>query len=200
MDGSLESRRLGAGPQRNGRAVCGAKRTGRSSSGPGVCMNYAGYGTDHLGQGRCKFHGGSTATHRVSAVAAEVRHRMAHYGSPVEVDPMTALVTELHRTAGHVAWTNLQLQDHPDPKSTDARVLLSLYQREREHLVRVSKVALDSGVAEREVRVAEGQARLLVGVIEVVLRELRLNAHELREARQVVGRELRRLGEAAPDD
>jgi len=37
-------------------AICGAK----TRSHTGVCQNPAGAGTDHLGEGRCKFHGGNS--------------------------------------------------------------------------------------------------------------------------------------------
>ena len=36
--------------------VCGAKK----KQGPGTCQQKAGWGTDHLGEGRCKLHGGKS--------------------------------------------------------------------------------------------------------------------------------------------
>ncbi len=158
-------------------------------------MNFAGYGTDHKGFGRCKFHGGSTPNHMVHAVTEAVTARSAAYGEPVAVDPMTALVAEVHRTAGHIAWLGGELQRHPDPAAFEARVLLKHYQQEREHLVRVSKAAIDSGVAEREVRLAEDQGRLLTEIIYAVIRSLALTPRQSVEARHVVARELRRVGE-----
>src|SRR5262245_31354772 len=39
--------------------ICGSKRSGKSSSGPGICCMPAGWGTEHLGEGYCKLHGGT---------------------------------------------------------------------------------------------------------------------------------------------
>jgi hypothetical protein len=163
-------------------------------------MNFAGFGTDHKGFGRCKFHGGSTPNHMAHAVTEAVTARAVAYGEPVTVDPMTALIGEVHRTAGHIAWLSVELQQHPDPAAFEARVLLKHYQQEREHLVRVSKAAIDSGVAEREVRLAEDQGRLLIEVIQTVLGSLALTPRQAMEARSVVARELRRVGELETAD
>jgi hypothetical protein len=56
----------------------------------------------------CRRHGG--AAPQVKAKAArrvaenKARRLMATYGGPVDVDPWDALLGELRRTAGHVAW------------------------------------------------------------------------------------------------
>jgi hypothetical protein len=41
-------------------AICGAAKR----QGQGVCQKQAGWGTDHLGFGRCRLHGGNTTAHR----------------------------------------------------------------------------------------------------------------------------------------
>ena len=81
---------------------------------------------------------------------AEVRARASTYGKPLDVDPSTALLMEVHRSAGHVAWLNDAVSTQPDVRTHEAQVLVELYRREREHLVRVCRGALDVGVAERE--------------------------------------------------
>jgi hypothetical protein len=90
---------------------------------------------------------------------------------------------------------NVQLQEHPDPKDLEARVLLTLYNREREHLVKVSKAALDAGVGERQIRIVEQQGALLVGVIDRVLRQLELTPTQMQKARVTTARELRAVAE-----
>lgn len=56
----------------------------------------------------CRVHGGATAAAKAAAqrrVQNEAaRKYVATYGLPVDVKPMQALVDELRRTAGHVAW------------------------------------------------------------------------------------------------
>src|SRR4051794_5700230 len=43
--------------------ICGAKRTGKSTSGEGTCCMPAGWGTSHKGSGACKLHGGNQPSH-----------------------------------------------------------------------------------------------------------------------------------------
>lgn len=72
----------------------------------------------------CVVHGGK-APQVQAAAARELERQRAEatvrtYGSPVTVDPHTALLEELHRTAGHVAWlgelvAQLHHEDDPDP-------------------------------------------------------------------------------------
>jgi hypothetical protein len=38
------------------------KRCGAKTRAGGRCKNAAGFGTDHVGAGRCKFHGGMAPT------------------------------------------------------------------------------------------------------------------------------------------
>jgi hypothetical protein len=62
---------------------------------------------------------------------------------------------------------------------------VKLYQEERDRLVRVAKAAIDAGVEERQVRLAEGQAQQLAQVIRAILTDL---GHDLgdQRVRQVV--------------
>jgi hypothetical protein len=163
---------------------CGAKkRTG------GTCGQAAGWGTRHPGIGPCKLHGGSTQTHNAAARTEQARRAVLTYGLPREVDPATALLEEVHRTAGHVAWLARKIRELDEEalawgvaeeseknasmfpgtdRKSKARpsVWLDLYQRERRHLVHVSKAALDAGISERLVRLAEQQGTVLADVIQ----------------------------------
>jgi hypothetical protein len=176
-----------------GLALCDAKRTGRSSSGPGRCRHLAGWGTDHPGIGRCRLHGGSTPTHQRSAVKREASQRLAALGSPIAIDPHVALILEVHRTSGHVQFIASQIEGVDDLASHDARVLVEMYQRERSHLVRAAKAAMDAGVLEAEIRLAERQGQLIAQTILGILGALGLTQTQFHEARKLVGRELRAL-------
>lgn len=159
-------------------------------------MNFAGYGTDHKGFGRCKFHGGSTPNHRTQARSQEIAQRLAASGTPMVVDPGAALLSEVHRTAGHIAWLRGEIERQPNISTVESRTFLKHYRQEREHLVRVSKAAIDSGAAEREVRLAEDKGRAIAGMILTVLRGLSLSSDQLSQARRVAALELRRMGES----
>jgi len=69
---------------------------------------------------------------------------------------------------------------------------LRVYLLERKHLVACSKAAIDAGVAERLVRVAEGQASVIAEVLRSALRDMGVEMTPERWA--VVGRTLRAVG------
>jgi hypothetical protein len=72
-------------------------------------------------------------------------------------------------------------------------VWVELYQEERRMLARVCKMALDAGVNERAVRVAEQQGELLAGVIKAILEDLELTKEQRQSAPGVVRRHLTAL-------
>lgn len=61
---------------------------------------------------------------------------------------------------------------------TNAREWLYLYREERGHLARVAKMALDAGVAQRLVSLAEDQGRILATALRVVLQALHLSEEQ----------------------
>src|SRR6266702_1094833 len=83
-----------------GRKLCG----GQLRQSEGACEKTAGWGTDHVGIGRCRLHGGNTPSHQRAAQLEQARRDVATYGLPREVAPDVALLEEVHRSAGHVAY------------------------------------------------------------------------------------------------
>lgn len=167
---------------------CGAKKR----QGEGTCTRPAGWGTDHVGSGRCKLHGGSTpaggkAAEREQAIAA-----VAMYGLPREIDPHAALLEELHRTAGHVAFLQqiisagelireksatgkrrtVKLDQQTFAAGDQPSVWMALYAAERKHLADVAKTCIQVGIAERQVALAEQQGHLIAQVLRGVLKDL----------------------------
>lgn len=173
------------------------------------CGNTAGKGTDHVGIGNCKNHGGSTPTQRRSAQIETARRAVTTYGLPREVTPDVALLEEVHRTAGHVAWlaeivAAIEQEDlvwgkteEVDKNATEfggvdttykaiPNIWLTLYQQERKHLAAVAKAALDAGIAERQVKLAEQQGQLLAKAIRCVLDALDLSHEQKARIPEVV--------------
>jgi hypothetical protein len=205
----------------NGRdsKYCGAKKR----QGEGTCTRPAGWGTDHVGIGRCKLHGGRTPDHMKHARTEIARQAVATYGLPREVAPDVALLEEVHRTAGHVAWlaevvgglerdeVTWGLAEETDAPITDGgggvttkhkasvNVWVQLYQQERKHLASVCRDALAAGIAERQVRLAEQQGALLAGAVSRILDALDLSVVQRELVAVVVPRELRAItgGETA---
>lgn len=167
------------------------------------------------GWDKCVIHAGESrevVAARVEALEAKERAEAAvvTFGLPVDVDPWSALLGELRRTAGHVGWLYDVIQSFsPDDlvwgrarEGTERgeltvvdeaapSVWYDLYRREREHLVRVSKTCLDAGIDERMVRVAEAEGAAIVSVIRGTLVELGVEVTE--DVARVVSGQLRAL-------
>lgn len=74
------------------------------TDGSGKCRQTAGFGVDGVDRGPCQHHGGcfpNVKKHYQKEMAVEA---VVTYGLPIEVDPHTALLQEVWRTAGHVQW------------------------------------------------------------------------------------------------
>lgn len=159
-----------------------SKRTGNQ------CQHPAGWGTDHPGYGNCKNHGGSTPAGKKFAARQAATQAVATYGLPREIDPHSALLEELHRTAGHIAWLGAELADLEDADAVVASALTALYSDERIHFARVARSCIDVGIEERRVTLAEQQGALIAQVLRGVLTEL--GVHDRPEVPAVVRRHL----------
>lgn len=183
--------------------LCGAKKSDGSGN---TCQQPAGFGTDHKGVGKCKYHGGNSPSGKLAAAREEVRRGTAFYGEPVDVTPSEALLGEVRRTAGHVAFLEARVREAvleeeeatngaKEASSVHARVqaLRELYAHERKHLTAVCQVTLHAGVEERQVRVAEKWGGELANVLGAILEDLKLTKEQRDRAPDVVGRHLRVL-------
>lgn len=182
----------GQGPEKiDGR--CNAR-----TRGSGLCKRGAGQSTEHPGIGNCNLHGGSTPNHIRAAEKVIAVRAVATYGLPIEIDPREALVQEVYRTAGHVAYladrvraidpddlvwgktseADQQATEFPGVNTTresKPNVWLVLYLQERKHLVDVCKTALAAGVEERRVKLAEQMGSQLAGFVRFLLDGLNLS-------------------------
>lgn len=199
VDHRLSGRRNLAKGSPAGTDLCGALKPGGD-----LCKLRAGAGTEHLGVGRCKRHGGNTPTQMKAAERFMAAQAVEMYGLPRRVDPMEALLEELYRTAGHVDFLRIQigelsesdmhgptgtegvddktgLSHHPEAKP---HVLIGMYQSERAHFVKVSETCLKVGIAERQVQLAEQQGKLIAGMLVGFCKRLGLDpqAPEVRDA------------------
>lgn len=176
-----------------GRAECGAtKRNGEP------CKLPAGHGTPSK-FGRCKLHGGATPSHVKHARKLEASAAVQTFGLPREVDPEVALLEEIHRTAGHVAWLGQKVASL-DEDEVASTVWHEIYAQERGHLARVAKGAIDAGLAERRVRIAEAQGQMFANALTGILRDLQLSPLQQEMAGIVVRRHLMALASGAPPD
>lgn len=187
-------------------AVPGApmKCTARRSNGT-TCNNWA-----VKGLAVCRNHGGASRTAKAAAQRRLAQHKvgqlMDRFMHAAEQDPLEALVTEVARSAVMVeALAALVSELDVDPEEGEAiygadhlgddrpHVLMRMLGDERDRKSRLAKMAIDAGVAERTVRVAERQAALFARVIAAVIDDpdLALDGGQRVRAREVAARELR---------
>jgi hypothetical protein len=117
----------------------------------------------------CAMHGGSAPQVRGAAEQRLLLRRAVleaeTLGLPREIDPHTALLEELHRTAGAVQWLAAVVSDLERGKVEGDSVYLRLYGDERDRLVKVAKTCVDVGIEERRVRLAESAGAQLAAVV-----------------------------------
>lgn len=178
------------------------------------CGMRKGWGTDHVGYGLCRKHGGNTPGGRKQAYTEMAMEELENVratvvmGIAIDIDPMDALLACVRIAAGEVAyctWRVGQLAEDDavgNERSTKERPLslgkdgednaqrveevtvgdpaLHIWIRVRQNaldrLAKFSKMALDAGVAERSVRIAEDAGDSLALGLRRVLDGLNLTA------------------------
>ncbi len=178
--------------QRDQMPLCGAKKKNGD-----LCRAFSGQGTDHPGVGRCKFHLGNSRTHSVNAVVQETQRRMVKLGMPIEVHPHEALLSMLYLASGHVAWLREEVAGTDDLGTFEARVLVQLYGEERDRVAKIAKAALDAGVAERQVVIAERYGEMLYQLLSGIFSdpELALTPAQQERLPELLRRHLLRVDE-----
>lgn len=186
------------------RALCGAK-TRRGTS----CRKSAGAGTDHPGFGHCRNHGGCTPNGEVFAARLEASSLAIEYG----VEPHEALLRAVGQAARWELYCREKVAaleaDGTDltvertvvrqtatgtvvERSNDSRlhIWVKAHVQAVRDLASISKTAIDAGVEERRVRVAEALGGQLADVLGAIFNELELTAEQRRLAQPVVRRHL----------
>jgi hypothetical protein len=204
--------RKGVGSVRdNPEMWCGAKK--RASSGP--CRNPKGYGTSHPGIGPCRFHGGNFPVHVGRAAVIHAKRLM---GTPKEIDPVNAIMWCIRITAGEVEYLSSLIGDEETIKTfkhtrydedgeaivdelpelidtnnfgeRQLHILIRARQEAMDRLVRFSKDAVQLGLAERQVRLAEQYGELLYRLVSGLMADLVLTPEQQKRAPAIVRKQL----------
>lgn len=183
------------------KALCGSGLT----TGPGSCRREAGWGTDHLGFGHCKWHGGASPAGIKFAATQMAMSREVQYGAPIQVDPHTVLLEEVYRAAGHVEFLRKKVIELVDTEMIETNIggkttnfWITWYRMERRSLVEAAATCIKAGVAERAVRVAEEQGRMLAEAVRLILAGLGLSPEQQRAAPGVIRNVLMQLDTGTP--
>lgn len=131
------------------------------------CGNPAGFKTPHPGWGNCHNHGGSSPSGIIHAKRLEQQASVAFYGEPIEQGPHEALLAEVHRSAGHVAWLQAQVATPEGYAQWGAE-----YREERKMAVAASTACAKAGVEERAVRITEALGVQLAGAMRRLVERL----------------------------
>lgn len=170
----------------------------------------------------CRWHGGATKASQAKAARELERTRAAtlatRFGVPINTTPQQALLDEVQRAAGMVAYYGAKVQaleaDNPDTlvygttrdetrtgaeygttrvDEATPNMWLTLWNDERDRLVRVSAAAIKAGIEERRVQLAEHQGQLIALVLARILDQLHLTTTQQSLAATIVPTELRAL-------
>lgn len=167
---------------------CGARKRDGS-----VCRQRAGYGTEHPGIGKCRYHGGNTANHRKNAA----KQTAVLMGAPKEINPLDALIWCIKITAGEVEWLSDQIAKLDERDWYEDSILgrqMHILVRERqgaiERLAKFSKDAIALGLAERAVKLAEQYGSTLGRLIRGILDDLNLTPEQQERVPTIVRRHL----------
>lgn len=187
------------------------KKCGAKTRSGGTCGKPAGWGTESR-FGRCRLHGGATPSGKKNAEKQQAEAAVEFYGLPREIDPHSALVEELHRTAGHVAFLGTAIREgeikaEQTPTGKRRKVpfdgafggpslYVALYQQERKHFTEIAKTCIAVGIEERRVQLAEQQGELIASLIRAILTDCGLKPDDP-EVRGVVRRHLSAVPDAA---
>lgn len=164
-----------------------------------LCLREAGWGTDHPGEGPCKFHAGAVGA------AAVARKQLESMGQPVDVTPAQAMQGLLNLAAGQLAYCTAMVggleeeqmfepqENGPPVPNRWVRLQLAVMDKVR----RASKAAADMGVAERQTQVAELQTGMMATVLEAVMDKLELTPAQRKGVGPAIRSEMPKVLEAA---
>ncbi|WP_128381264.1 hypothetical protein [Streptomyces cavernae] len=179
---------------------CGAqKRQGEPGE---TCTFVAGWGTDHVGTGRCRLHGGNTRNQRAAAHAQKAEQEARALLASLDVTPVDNPFTALSRLAGQaVAWQETiagivnQLGDRVRYEGAGGneqlRAEIVLYERAMDRCAQVLGMIARLNIEDRMARVSEQQAEIVVAAIEAALAAAGVTGRDADEARTVAARHLR---------
>lgn len=173
------------------RAQCGAKtRSGAS------CTQIAGWGTDHVGFGNCRFHFGATPNGRTHAIREQATAEAARLGFAIETDPHEALAAVVNILVGSTNYLQAKVAELDQDEGLDGDRLhptVRALHLVLEQLQRAAKAAADAGVAQRAIELDEAVVHRLGDALLQAMQDVDLSALQELQLRESLSRRLAAL-------
>jgi hypothetical protein len=175
---------------------CGArsKRTGEP------CRQTKGVRTSHPRSGKCWLHGGRSPNGRRFAQHEAAENALAKLEIAASVDPVASLFEAVRVAAWReqglrmmvIARPALHGPDHQDDQRPD--VVAVMHADALDARAKIAKMAIDAGLDERIVRLAEGQGEVIHRILTAALDAAGVAGEARTKAEEAVVRELVAVG------
>ncbi|MEW2301991.1 hypothetical protein AB0958_18790 [Streptomyces sp. NPDC006655] len=183
-----------------GKPKCGAQK--RQGAPGETCTFVAGWGTDHVGTGRCRLHGGNTRNQRTAARAEKADQEARRLLAQLDVQPVDDPFAALSRLAGQVlAWQEAisrivndlgdRVRYEGASGAEQLRAEIALYERAMDRTGSVLGMIAKLNIEDRMARVTERQADALVSALEAALAAAGVTGTQADDARKAAARHLR---------
>jgi len=157
--------------KRNG-PFCGGKLRHRE----GTCAQPAGKGTDHVGYGRCSWHGGCAPSGRINALNQQAAAELARLDVPPVEDPLTQLAAV---TAQVLAWKDswaakinaLDTLRYETENGEQLRAEIAVWERALDRCERFLTAMARLNIDERLAKITETRATTIIAVFLTALDE-----------------------------
>lgn len=113
------------------------------------------------------------------------------WGIEADVDPLTAILETVRLSAGATREFKRRVAENPDAKPDSVEVMA--FMAATKQTAQIAKMALDAGVAERLVNLAEREGEMLAALFEDVLSEVELTDGQRTQLAAGLGRRLELL-------
>jgi hypothetical protein len=151
------------------RGYCGA--TNRKGH---PCTRPAGWGTSHSGIGNCKHHGGSTPNGVKYAGRRGLELEAIKLGFSIEMEPDDLMLNTVYLAAGALAFATQRAAaiEEKDYETDGARIAQARLADAMDRSARVAKMAMDAGISDRRIRLAQRWGESIASVIEDAMRDM----------------------------
>lgn len=175
---------------------CGGKLHKRD----GTCTQPAGWGTDHVGVGRCRKHLGNTPTVAKSAERERLENEARDALARLDVVPVEDPLTELKKLAGQaLTWRDAIAEQvnkltsirYGTKQGEQLRAEVALFERALDRCERVLVSMARLNIDERLARISEARGKLMTQVLLGALADAGLGAEVLDAVRPAMARRLR---------